>query len=299
MLRLELIQSFVTVAKTQSITYSAEILYLAQSTVSHHLKLLEEEVGGQLIERQKGKKTTRLTERGEAFLPIAEKWIALWQETESFKQGEETKSLNIGCVNSLLTCLLRDFFAGLIEKYPDICFQFISLNSEEMYDMVRTKKIDVGIVLSNITNQNIRIHPLLAEKMFCVCSNDVNIPQASLSPDMLDPRKEILMNWGIEYELWHDYWFKGKGIPKFTINTILLLEDALKSGGTWAVVPDSVKNYLIQRGVCKSYELQSAPSPRTSYVITNEIPELQKKEVIALFDRELMEWIDRSPYKFF
>ena len=160
----ELIRNFVTVAKTKNITRSAEILYVAQSTVSYRLKALEIEVGTELVLRKRGIKSTELTERGQAFLPIAERWLSLWHDTNIFKAGEKGRKLVVGCVNSIATCLLADFFASMIAKHPEIRLQVIIMDSDIMYEKLKSREIDIGIVLFNLFYKNITVRKLFEEK---------------------------------------------------------------------------------------------------------------------------------------
>jgi DNA-binding transcriptional LysR family regulator len=54
------IQAFLAVVSNQSLTKAAEILHLSQSSVSHRLKNLEQELDLILIERGKGLKPSLL-----------------------------------------------------------------------------------------------------------------------------------------------------------------------------------------------------------------------------------------------
>ena len=75
------VETFLTVVATRSITRTAELLFLSQPTISHRLSSLEDELGFKLVIRRKGHKTIELTPKGEEFIPIAERWAALWKET--------------------------------------------------------------------------------------------------------------------------------------------------------------------------------------------------------------------------
>ena len=55
------IETFLMIVKTKNITKTAENLFLSQPTVSHRLKLLEEELDVRLISRKKGYKQIELT----------------------------------------------------------------------------------------------------------------------------------------------------------------------------------------------------------------------------------------------
>ena len=82
------VETFLMIVKTKNITKTAENLFLSQPTVSHRLKNLEEELQIRLITRKKGYKSIELTEKGEEFIPIAERWISLWREMQMLRHGQ-------------------------------------------------------------------------------------------------------------------------------------------------------------------------------------------------------------------
>ncbi|MFQ9679487.1 MAG: LysR family transcriptional regulator [Ruthenibacterium lactatiformans] len=57
---------FLAVVECKSVSRAAEKLFLSQSTVSHRLKMLENEIGCLLFERAQGQRECVLTAKGEA-----------------------------------------------------------------------------------------------------------------------------------------------------------------------------------------------------------------------------------------
>ena len=100
------IEAFLAIVETGNITNAAKVLYLTQSTVSHRLKILEQELNTTLIERKKGYQNIVLTSKGEEFIAIAERWVSLWRDTHLLQNSDEKLILSIGCVDSLNTYML-------------------------------------------------------------------------------------------------------------------------------------------------------------------------------------------------
>lgn len=107
------IETFLMIVKTKNITKTAENLFLSQPTVSHRLKLLEDELNVKLLNRKKGYKQIELTTQGEEFIPIAERWLSLWQEMQLLQHGQEKLYLSIGCTDTLNTTI----FSICTEKF--------------------------------------------------------------------------------------------------------------------------------------------------------------------------------------
>ena len=73
-MNLDQLQSFVTVAETANFTRAAELLHLAQPSLSRQIALLEQEFAADLFHRARGGST--LTSAGESLLPLARRMLA-------------------------------------------------------------------------------------------------------------------------------------------------------------------------------------------------------------------------------
>lgn len=286
-----LVQNFVTIAKTGNITRTAEVLFVAQSTVSHRLTQLEEELGSTLVRRGKGRRFAELTESGESFLPLAEKWLELWQETARFRTEKVASRLTVGCVNSLVTCLLRDFFPRFLEQHPGMRLKVLVLETDEIYQKLNAGEVNLGIVLTNLPYQNVRIRPLLAEKMYCVCHKDMYPGIERIRTDMLLAENEVLLNWGMEFMLWHDFHFHRTVESRLEVNQILLVQDGLSRQGAWAVVPETVADYFLRTQKCRCLTLENPPPDRISYVVTPLAASPEVGDLTTLFQKELDEFL--------
>ena len=283
----DLIRNFITVAKTQNITRTAEILYVSQSTVSHRLKLLEDSLGHPLVYRGRGKRVATLTEHGKSFLPIAEKWLSLWQETEQFRTEAPRQHLRIACVGSLTTGLLSEFFMDFSARNSNIHLSLQVLGTDEIYSQMNQSRLDIGIVLSNLPLQSLQIRPLLSEKMFCICSNAMYPNKRQIDPTLLDPNQEILLDWGVEFRLWHDFRFPTTLDPQMEVNDVVLIREALQSFQCWSIVPETIANLFVSQGICCCLTMKNPPPDRVSYVLTPAMPAHGSAELIRVFQEEL------------
>lgn len=89
------IRIFLEIVNTHSLSKAAENLYLSQSTVSHHLKAMEAELHSQLIVRHQGQRTIHLTPKGESFLPLAERWLSLFKDTQALQTSQPHSILSL------------------------------------------------------------------------------------------------------------------------------------------------------------------------------------------------------------
>ncbi|WP_245625044.1 LysR family transcriptional regulator [Paenibacillus stellifer] len=108
------IEAFLAIVRTESISKAAELLHLSQATVSYRLKTLEKEMGSLLVERRKGAPKISLTPKGENFFSIAERWEALWRETQILQASGSQLSLAISAAESISHFVLPPVYRILI-----------------------------------------------------------------------------------------------------------------------------------------------------------------------------------------
>ena len=290
----DLIRNFVTVAKTKNITHTANILFVSQSTVSHRLQQLESELGHPQIHRGRGKRSATLTEQGQAFLPLAKKWLALWQETETFREQSHKSTLRVACVSSLASCLLSNFFVDFMVEHPNVRLSLEILSSSEIYARMGQNQLDIGIVLSHLPIPTLQIQPLLSEKMYLVCSKDLYEGRKRIDPAELDISKEVLLNWGIEFSLWHDFRLPRSEEPKISSNNIDIVRLALQISNSWAILPETVANHFTKQGFCRSLPLKNPPPDRISYLISPALKDPGSEALITLFQQSLDNYLELS-----
>ena len=102
------VELFLKIVETNSINAAAEQLHYSQSSLSYRLKCLEKEIGAPLFYRKKGNHA-ELTIYGKGFISIAQRWLAIWQDTQTIK-FLPSNSLTVATVDSINSSLLADVY---------------------------------------------------------------------------------------------------------------------------------------------------------------------------------------------
>ena len=89
------IETFWAVVHHGTMTAAAESLYITQPTLSMRIRALEERVGTPLFVRGKGQRHITLTEAGQKFLTLAQRWQQLLAETDSLAELGQREYLRI------------------------------------------------------------------------------------------------------------------------------------------------------------------------------------------------------------
>ena len=141
------LRDFVTVADELSFTRAAEILHVAQPSLTQQIKLLEQELGVRLLNRIKGR--VSLTEAGKVFLADSRRVIALCEDSVRAVQHfnrSETKQLKIGYVASLHYHLLPATLTAFQRAYPEVALNLFDMTCAQQLEALEADKIDLGFI---------------------------------------------------------------------------------------------------------------------------------------------------------
>ena len=122
-MNLRFVETFVWVARLQSVTRTAEKLSLTQSAVSSRISVLENEIGAALLDRRD--RQFRLTHAGERFLVHAERLLAVQNDlkTELGDHDVTRFSMRIGAIETILHVWLIPTMEWVRRSKPNIEFE--------------------------------------------------------------------------------------------------------------------------------------------------------------------------------
>jgi DNA-binding transcriptional LysR family regulator len=138
---------FVTVAEELSFVRAAQRLHMSQPPLSQHIKALEEELGVELLFRNK--REVRLTDAGRVFLAESRDLLARAQAvTHRTRQaaGGEQAELRVGMATSALFHVLPRLLERLAEQLPGVRISVTDMNSEEQVRSLGVDKLDLGFI---------------------------------------------------------------------------------------------------------------------------------------------------------
>lgn len=167
-MNLKQLKYFLMIVEEGQITAAAKKLHIAQPPLSYQLRMLEEELGVQLMKR--GSRNITLTPAGKLLKERAEQIFSLTtsttRELELYKKGN-AGTLAIGTISSSSTIIPDASIAKFAELYPNIQFDIHEGNSYEVIDMLDKGIIDVGIVRtpfrkSGLTVRYAKTEPIVA-----------------------------------------------------------------------------------------------------------------------------------------
>ncbi|WP_405934031.1 LysR family transcriptional regulator [Streptomyces longwoodensis] len=143
------LETFVTVARSNTLAEAADRLGYARSTVTSHLQGLERALGASLLER--GAAVNRLTKAGARFLEYATDILdklAQAQAAVAAAAEDRPGSLRIGATASLCTYRLPGFLRTLRRLMPHLETQVFVGSVAELRDQVGRGELSAALVNS-------------------------------------------------------------------------------------------------------------------------------------------------------
>lgn len=277
-MNIEEIKSFLTIAKSSSMTEAAEKLHITQPALSTRIMLLEKDLGGKLFVRGKGQRNIILTDLGTNFFLIAEKWEDLWEETQALGTTVNEKTIHITSGKTSGIYIMPKVYAKFLSRNYPVKLQLRESHYLESYKLVEDKKVDMAFVSGVMAYKNVETIPIYSEKMVFICGK--NSPYEGLiHPKDLDPFKCFDTDWSAEYRQWHRYWFGGKKSRVFG-SSLRLGEVIMENMDYWAVAPLSIACAMAEHAGIRFLDLAEDIPIRTIYLLTLEPQNQYTKYVI-------------------
>jgi LysR family carnitine catabolism transcriptional activator len=170
------LRAFVAVARTHSFTEACVQVHLSQPALSVAIKNLEEALGGPLLSRTT--RTLALTPEGEAFLPTAQRLLA--ELDEALEEMHNRFALfrgkvAIAAMPFVASSYLPDVLKAFRNLHPKINLTVHDVIAEEVVDMVRRGRVEVGIAFDPGESDDLNFDPLYVDQFVGVVPADCEL----------------------------------------------------------------------------------------------------------------------------
>jgi DNA-binding transcriptional LysR family regulator len=137
-----LLQTFLAISQTRSFTQAAARLGLRQSTVSQHIRKLEEETGRRLFVRDTHSVTP--TADGEAMIEFARGILAANERAERYFAASQLRGrLRFGASEDFVASLLPDVLREFVRTHPLVEFELTVGLSGELNEKLGRGELDL------------------------------------------------------------------------------------------------------------------------------------------------------------
>lgn len=142
------LEVFRAVAQTKSFTRASHTLFISQSTVSQHIRELENSLNIQLFNRNRRK--VALTAAGESLLEYGRNIFQMLEEAESAVQTVRdpySGKLSFGCASTTLLYHLPDILMEYATKYPNVEFNIMGGTIQDISMNMLSGALDLALVV--------------------------------------------------------------------------------------------------------------------------------------------------------
>lgn len=167
------IKTFIVAAEYENFRQASERLFLAQPTVTVHIKQLEKHIGQALFER-KGRHIT-LTSAGHRFLAHAKQMLLNYeqsmQDMENYRQGYN-RQLSIAVSPLIASSILPSIIRRFVKKHPTIDVQVNVLDSKEIASAINNGTADVGLSRMPTVRNDLMCEKVYDDRVVFVAPHD-------------------------------------------------------------------------------------------------------------------------------
>jgi DNA-binding transcriptional LysR family regulator len=172
-MNLRALQCFVILAEELNFSRAAERLHIAQPALSQQIRLLEERLGTQLVDR--ARRPLSLTEAGHYLCTEARQILNSWEQATLGAQeiGIGRRGwLSVGFTRSAMYSILPPALKAFHQAYPEVELKLFEMLTEEQTDALRDMRIHVGIGRQPLAVAGCTSYPILRERVMVALAPD-------------------------------------------------------------------------------------------------------------------------------
>ena len=164
------LEVFVATAEYCSFTKAAEDLHLTQSTVSMHIRTLEEVLGACLIERGARKKVI-LTEEGKRVYSMAKDILSRVDALQERRTDGGEELLRIGTSTVPAQYLLPKLLSGFLKKHSQVKYILRRGDSEHILECIQKGEVRIGLTGSKNGDRSLIFQEIARDHLVLITEN--------------------------------------------------------------------------------------------------------------------------------
>ncbi len=159
------LRAFLAVAQTLSFVQACARLHLSQPALSLAIKALEDSLGGALFVRSS--RSVQLSAEGEVLAAIAPRLLADWDDARDLLRQHfalDVGRVTLAAIPSFAGNLLPRALARFVERHPRIDVAVHDVINEQVLEMVRGGRVELGIAFEPDNVERLRFTPFYTDR---------------------------------------------------------------------------------------------------------------------------------------
>lgn len=262
---LESLYVFKAVVDSGGISKAAALLNRVQSNVTTRVQQLEERLGVQLFQRQRGRLI--LSAEGRVLHTYAERLLRLATEAETaVRSGTPRGSLRIGTMESTAATRLPSLLANFHQHYPDVQVELVTGTSGALLRKLHGFEIDAAFVAEPFSRDDLEVHEAFNEELQLICPKGTS---AIKSPADLRQRTVVAFSVGCSYRrVLEDWLMKANVVPErvLELGSYHAIVACVAAGTGIAIMPRSVLETLKAESEVAAFALPAKVARAKTYL---------------------------------
>ena len=168
------LETFKVVYETKHFSKAAELLFIAQPTVSAQIKQLEADLGVALFIRN-GRQEIETTPQGDLLYQKSVNLLDEWRELKSDLQHEKNQMTHcvIGASHTYSIYVLPDLIIQLKRVFPKLSITIKLMNSLAVVEALNRHEIDFGFIEKPLSMKHMHRFPLVKDQLVIVGNPEI------------------------------------------------------------------------------------------------------------------------------
>lgn len=258
----ETLRTFITLSQYRNYTKTADVLFVAQSTVTNRIMELEKEVGQPLFTRTK--RSVALTLEGEIFLSYAKRILEMEETSvrELNTLRKYRRTYRIGTTNTIYECHLIPHIQAYIQAHPNHAVKVTISHSRDLLTGLQDRLYDIVYTYIPLHKSGFECVPFAADRLILVASTAHTLYSEGIRRGELASANYLFCNFALQEvgafirELFPPHFQFGFEID----NSTKLIPYLLQSDGI-SFLPESLAAPWLSAGSLRAIPLLDLASP--------------------------------------
>ena len=192
------LRTFLTLANVKNFTQTANLLYIAQSTVTNRIAELEKEVGKQLFIRNK--KNLSLTREGLLFQDYARRIVDLEEMSirEMNSQAFSRASLRLGTTNTIYECHLAPVLTQMLKNQTRYAMNVTISHSVNLLQMLQDGLLDLSFTYEPLMKSGFCCRKFQTDKLLLVTAKTHPVYRKGIRKEELPGLNYLFCNFALQ-----------------------------------------------------------------------------------------------------
>lgn len=256
------LQTFISIVELGGFTKAADYLGYAQSTITAHIQILEDEIGEVLFDRL-GKKII-LTNVGKELLPYARQMLQLYKEIKNITSEQKGVSgdIIIGAGESLSVYRLGKVLKEYKRSFPKVNIILKNSICSDLRNRLHSGELDIIFTIEpKITDKDLIVKKLKDESMVIISEPNADIEFLSADSEKAAAKENIIFSEkGCNFRISFENYLKEKKIKyvnPLEFSSIEAIKKCVMNGLGISVLPFYAVRNEIDEGSLKMLELKN------------------------------------------